>query len=61
MDCDLCGRHRPSYQVVPARSANGTVLMLCGPCRRHAARRAGAAADMRSLPGSASQLAPSAS
>ena len=53
MDCDLCGRHRPSEQVVPTRSARGTVLMLCGPCRRHAARRSAGPAETRTLPGDA--------
>ena len=51
MDCDSCGRHRPSDQVVPARSSNGTVQMLCGPCRRHIAHRGGTVTEIRPLPG----------
>ena len=47
MDCESCGRHRPSEQVVPARSINGTVLMVCGRCRRHLAGRIEASADVR--------------
>jgi ribosome-binding protein aMBF1 (putative translation factor) len=53
MDCESCGRHRPSEQVVPARSINGTVLMACGRCRRHFIGRAEATIDLR--PGSGSQ------
>ena len=45
MDCESCGRHRPSEQVVPARSTNGAVLMVCGRCRRHLAGRIEASAD----------------
>jgi len=39
MDCDSCGRHRPSEQIVALRSPGGAVVMVCGRCRRHAARR----------------------
>ena len=50
MDCESCGRHRPSDQVIPARSSNGTLLMLCGPCRRHIAPRGSALTDLQRLP-----------
>jgi len=50
MDCESCGRHRPSEQVVPARSINGTVLMVCGRCRRHLAGRADVSAVLRPTP-----------
>jgi hypothetical protein len=35
MDCESCGRHRPSDQIVATRSATGAVIMACGRCRRH--------------------------
>jgi ribosome-binding protein aMBF1 (putative translation factor) len=35
MDCESCGRHRPSDQVIPTRSTTGEVVMVCGRCRRH--------------------------
>jgi hypothetical protein len=50
MDCESCGRHRPSDQVVPARSSDGSVLMLCGSCRRHMTPRPGTTAGLRALP-----------
>jgi hypothetical protein len=57
MDCESCGRHRPSEHVVPARSLNGTVMMLCGRCRRHVTGRAAASADARPVPGDTRQAA----
>ena len=50
MDCESCGRHRPSEQVVPARSINGTLLMVCGRCRRHLAGRDDVSAVLRPTP-----------
>jgi hypothetical protein len=41
VDCESCGRHRPSSQVMPARSSTGAVLMVCGRCRRHVEHPAG--------------------
>ena len=40
MDCEPCGRHRPSAQVVAQWSPAGAVVMACGRCRRHTIRRA---------------------
>lgn len=50
MDCDSCGRHRPSDQVAPARSATGDVVMACHRCRRRLAPRPAAAAQLRAGP-----------
>jgi len=47
MDCESCGQHRPSDQVVPARSITGEVVMACGRCRRHLALRPGSGGDFR--------------
>ncbi len=47
MDCESCGRHRPSDQVVPARSITGDVVMVCGRCRRHMTSRAVVVHDLR--------------
>ena len=43
MDCESCGRYRPSGQVFTARSATGAVVMVCGRCRRHVMGRPGTA------------------
>ena len=40
MDCETCGRHRPSDQIVALRSSAGAVVMVCGRCRRLVERRA---------------------
>jgi hypothetical protein len=37
MDCDTCGRHRPSDQVTPFRDPMRGLVMACGRCRRLAA------------------------
>lgn len=39
MDCEVCGRHRPSDQVVPTRSITGELVMACARCRRHVQAR----------------------
>jgi ribosome-binding protein aMBF1 (putative translation factor) len=38
MDCETCGRHRPSHLIAPVRSSTGTVVMVCSACRKHTAR-----------------------
>ncbi len=48
MDCESCGRHRPSDQIVATRSSNGMLQMLCGRCRRHLSHRPVELADIRS-------------
>lgn len=50
MDCDSCGRHWPSDQVVAARSSSGAVVMVCGRCRRHMAHRPAAMRQPRPTP-----------
>lgn len=47
MDCESCGRHRPSGQVVPTRSITGEVVMVCGRCRRHMMARPVIAHELR--------------
>jgi hypothetical protein len=47
MDCESCGRHRPSDQVVPTRSITGDVVMACGRCRRHLLLRPAVAHEPR--------------
>jgi ribosome-binding protein aMBF1 (putative translation factor) len=39
MDCESCGRHRPSDQVVAHWSPAGAVIMACARCRRLTMRR----------------------
>lgn len=34
MDCDSCGRYRPSAEIAPLRDAGGRLVMACGRCRR---------------------------
>lgn len=34
MDCDSCGRHRPSSEIAPLFEANGRLVMACARCRR---------------------------
>jgi len=57
MDCESCGQHRPSGQVIAARSSNGTVLMVCGRCRRHVRAWSSTLADLRRSPGDAHRAA----
>ncbi len=41
MDCDSCGRYRPTAQVHAVADPAGRLRMLCGRCRgRLASRRA---------------------
>lgn len=39
MDCDSCGRYRPSSEIAPLREAGGRLAMVCGRCRRLAKSR----------------------
>jgi hypothetical protein len=55
MDCDSCGRYRPSEEVAPLRDPIGRLVMACSRCRRLAnARgdlaRASQAAGVRPTP-----------
>lgn len=34
MDCDLCGRYRPSAEIAPRLDATGRLVMACARCRR---------------------------
>ncbi len=34
MDCETCGRYRPSAEVAPIREAGGRLVMACARCRR---------------------------
>lgn len=34
MDCESCGRYRPSSEIVPLRDPDGRLLMACARCRR---------------------------
>ena len=34
MDCDSCGRYRPSSEIAPLRAADGRLVMACARCRR---------------------------
>jgi hypothetical protein len=43
MDCDTCGRYRPSPEIAPLREADGRLVMACARCRRLAAARRGPA------------------
>ena len=39
MDCDTCGRYRPSSEITPLRETDGAFSMVCARCRRLAAGR----------------------
>ncbi len=39
MDCDSCGRYRPSAEVAPLRDSGGRLVMACARCRRLATGR----------------------
>jgi hypothetical protein len=43
MDCDTCGRHRPSAEIAPLREGDGRLVMACARCRRLAPDRRGPA------------------
>ena len=34
MDCDSCGRYRPSSEIAALRTAHGQLVMACARCRR---------------------------
>jgi hypothetical protein len=34
MDCDWCGRYRPSEEIAAMREAGGRLVMVCARCRR---------------------------
>jgi len=39
MDCDSCGRYRPSSEIAPLLNADGRLVMACARCRRFGAGR----------------------
>jgi hypothetical protein len=39
MDCDTCGRYRPSSEIAPLREPDGGITMVCSRCRRLSAGR----------------------
>ncbi len=39
MDCETCGRYRPSAEVAPIRDAGARLVMACARCRRLSAGR----------------------
>lgn len=39
MDCDSCGRYRPSLEIAPLRDSSGRLVMACARCRRLAGVR----------------------
>jgi hypothetical protein len=39
MDCDSCGRYRPSSEIAPLLDAEGRLVMACARCRRLGAGR----------------------
>lgn len=43
MDCDSCGRYRPSAEIAPLRDPAGRLVMACARCRRLATARRGTA------------------
>lgn len=43
MDCNSCGRYRPSPEIAPLREADGRLVMACARCRRLATGRRGPA------------------
>jgi hypothetical protein len=45
MDCDTCGRHRPSAEIAPLREGDGRLVMACARCRRLAPDRRGPASQ----------------
>jgi hypothetical protein len=43
MECERCGRYRPSQEVMPMRGADGGQQMVCARCRRLTGHRPGSA------------------
>jgi hypothetical protein len=43
MDCECCGRYRPSQEIAPLRAVDGRLVMACARCRRLATGRRGQA------------------
>jgi hypothetical protein len=37
MDCDSCGRYRPSAEIAPLLEADGRLVMACARCRQFGA------------------------
>lgn len=33
MECDACGRYRPSPEITASRGADGRLVMICTRCR----------------------------
>lgn len=50
MDCESCGRHLPSGAIGHVRSSTGTVVMVCGRCRRHVIGRVSLSPDHQRAP-----------
>jgi hypothetical protein len=50
MDCECCGRYRPSQEIAPLRAADGHFLMACARCRRLANGRRGRAPSADAVP-----------
>lgn len=47
MDCDQCGRYRPTARILPMTGPAGTIWMACDPCRRRLAPAAGRPVPVR--------------
>jgi ribosome-binding protein aMBF1 (putative translation factor) len=60
MDCESCGRHRPSDQVVAHWSPAGAVIMACARCRRLTMRREDLSPGSATIPAVASASEPAA-
>lgn len=52
MDCDVCGRYRPSAEIAPLREAGGRLVMACVRCRRLAGSRRERATHLAEPPAS---------
>ena len=46
MDCDSCGRYRPSGEIGPMAARDSLVIMACARCRRIAAAATAQSAAM---------------
>lgn len=55
MDCESCGRHRPSDQIMPTWTASGSVVMACARCRRHRSRHGTCAVEVNAATARATQ------
>ena len=56
MDCESCGRYRPSAEIAPIRMVGGDLVMVCARCRRLVTSRRGKVLGQVSNPTAAASV-----